>query len=337
MDSNYVGLKVAACAKTYYDSRRTDEDNGASKVIWNYNTAGIFDSGFRLRGLPEFSAVAQKEKRNGNVKGNLIDCSTFAGLVLRGIDYENSPYALLTGDTWNPSDEHRGIRVLTERFGGQWKQTALDSQPAGFRDIGYSGCSTIRSAADLGAFFSKNSEIIYDSERDGKLKKITDGDKCIGFSADDGENVLNRILPGDLLFWSKYGWHAEGKNVALENFGISIKNGKAADGDAFSVTVKGEAVTCNVRAADKTLSFNVDGAVFKKMFPNDGEYVFSYGFKQKDRFRAISHIAIAAEDVQYYYEATSLKYTLYRRSLFPTELTPKGTFGDICLIIRPKY
>lgn len=338
MDKDYTGFKVAACARTYYDSRRTDEPDDGSKVVWNYNTAGIFDSkkGFRLRGIPELSATPQKEKRLGEVKGNLIDCSTFAGLVLRGIDYAHSPYALNSGDTWNPSDAKTGIRALTENYGSEWKNTELDCQPVGFSDIGYSGSSTIRSAADLADYYFKHGEIIYDSERDGEVKKVTENNAVIGFAANSGENIMEKLLPGDLLFWSKYGWHMNDKNVELSNFGITLDSGKPAAGDKLTVFVEDEKISCKIES-DSSLEFSINNDTFLSLRPIDGSYTFVYDFKRLNRYRAISHIAIASENTQYYYEATTLKYTLYRRNFLPTELTPNGTFLDLCLVIRPKY
>ena len=53
----------------------------------------------------------------------VIDCSTFVGLVLRGIDYLSSPYYGTTATTCNPRD----IKCKT---GTTWAETYLDLQEA---------------------------------------------------------------------------------------------------------------------------------------------------------------------------------------------------------------
>lgn len=160
-ENGYYGLEVEKCAATYLLARITGKDKFA------YHTINVFSPSLAVR-YGEYGR---------------IDCSSFVGLCLRGITYENSPYASHTDSdaTWTPSTE------LASMYGTNgWEYKELDMQKEGvYNDIGISGYSTIRSAADLGRFFYKCGNVLYDSNEDGTLSSVSG---------------LN-LQAGDLVFW----------------------------------------------------------------------------------------------------------------------------------------
>lgn len=160
-ENGYYGLEVEKCAATYLLARITGKDKFA------YHTYNIFSPSLAVR-YGEYGR---------------IDCSAFVGLCLRGITYENSPYASHSDSdaVWTPSSE------LVSMYGTNgWEYKELDMQKEGvYNDIGISGYSTIRSAADLGRFFYKCGNVLYDSSEDGTLSSVS------GLS----------LQAGDLVFW----------------------------------------------------------------------------------------------------------------------------------------
>ena len=338
VDNGYIGNEVAAVARSYVDTRYLT----TGRVTWNYSQNTLFDasSSARRKGLPEDYAPAQA----GRGKGNLIDCSTFVGLVLRGIDYANSPYAVTgASDTWNPSHGTYGIRARAARQNAPtWAQKILDYQPAGvFSDIGYADASTIRTAADLAEFYYKTGEIIYDSKRDGALQAYpanATGSSMKGFAlaSTPNENLIEKILPGDIIFWAKKSWFLDDASISASLFGISV-TGSPQKGDKITVVVRNGAIESSSIESSTATAVTIDAAKFLAQRSTAGTYTFTYDMRQRYRFRHVSHIAIAAENPAYCYEATTLKETLYYRKLLGTTNTPAGIFGTICFILRPDY
>lgn len=199
-ENGYYGIRAVKCAASYLAARVLGTDKFA------YRTETIFSPSLLVRD-------------NGYGR---IDCSTFVGLCLRGITYENSPYAKYKdtgttgadedtdedgsesdvtdadaidtgaegGDTWTPSTD------LPSMYGTDgWEFRELDCQKDGlFNDIGLTGYSTIRSAADLGQYFYKHGRVLYDVRAHGVI-----GEEESSFGA---VSELE-MRPGDLVFWSR--------------------------------------------------------------------------------------------------------------------------------------
>lgn len=169
----YYGNRAAKIAATYHLARLLGEDT------FNYSQTGnIFSN----------NTSATKTVRNADGLGQ-IDCSSLVSLVLRGITYDKSPYALHKGAnaTWNPSKELSGM------YGEDgWEFTILDKQPEGFfNNLGISGYSSVKSAADIGEYFYKYGYVIFDSKVDGEM------------TAAKAVEMQSKLEPGDLLFWAK--------------------------------------------------------------------------------------------------------------------------------------
>lgn len=165
------GNRAAQIASTYQLARALGHDG------FEYSTNSLFS---------EDTAGDGYTVRNANGKG-VMDCSTFVGLCLRGIPYENSPFAIYneSNEVWWPADE------LESMYGTEgWEFRDLDKQPAGkYNNIGISGYSSVRLAADYGEYFSNNGQVLFDADVNGTP------------TADLWKTL--ELQPGDLLFWSK--------------------------------------------------------------------------------------------------------------------------------------
>ena len=115
-----------------------------------------------------------------------LDCSGFIGLVLRGIDYNSSPFAKNAGNanvTCSPSI----VSDLCEKSPYLWADKYLDKQTDNsFSDLGISGYRSIRNAAQLGEYFYSKGCTLYEYEPNNSPSTIPNGLKA-----------------GDLIFWSK--------------------------------------------------------------------------------------------------------------------------------------
>ena len=171
LNNGYYGNRAAQVAASYHLARVL----GNETFVYD-QSGGVFSN--------SASSIKTIRDEDGLAK---IDCSGFIGLVLRGIEYENSPFAVHKGSnaTWNPSEE------LIDMYGtGVWVHKWLDKQPEGiFSNLGIPGYSSIRNAADLGEYFYKYGYVIFDARIDGEP------------TADLRDN----LQPGDILFWSKPG------------------------------------------------------------------------------------------------------------------------------------
>lgn len=168
LNNGYYGSRAAKVAATYHLARTLETET----FVYD-QTGGVFTN--------TTSSNKRLRDENGHAR---IDCSTFVSLVLRGIPYENSPFVSHKGAnaTWDPSQE------LEDIYGTEvWVHKWLDKQPEGiYSNIGISGYSSIRLAADLGEYFYKYGYVIFDARTDGEPT----------------ENLKNQLRPGDLLFWS---------------------------------------------------------------------------------------------------------------------------------------
>lgn len=185
LENGYYGVRAANVAATYLAARVTGQDKFA------YRTYAIFSAG---------NNPPVREGAYGR-----IDCSTFIGLCLRGITYENSPYAKHTEEniTWTPSTE------LASMYGTDgWEFTCFDKQPSGlFNDIGITGYSTLRLAADIGQFFYKNGYVLWDQSQ-GTLTAMPEG-----------------LQPGDLIFWANSDNKAvQGRFMSISHVGMVAEN-----------------------------------------------------------------------------------------------------------------
>lgn len=232
-ENGYYGLRAVKCASSYLLARVLGTDK------------------FAYRNTTLFGYTAEPSRplvRDGEY--GRIDCSTYVGLCLRGIPYENSPYAAHkeANAQWEPSQELSGM------YGTEgWEFRELDAQHAGvFNNVGISGCSSIRYAADFGRYFYKYGRVLYDQSVEGA---ITD------------HSVIG-LQPGDLVFWD------------------------TSDG-------------------------NSDG-----------------------RFKSISHVAMVAEDVNYYYQVTGSTDQFDQNVVFYTEFAEADTAhpnSSLVLAVRPDY
>ncbi len=201
LDNGYWGNKVAQIAMTYQLSRVLGEDSFAYAQSNVFSSLGILakDSS----GAGRRSRADAYKVRNSAGRG-IIDCSAFAGLVLRGIPYERSPYPLhrATMENWKPWKE------MPAMYGTSgWEYTDLDRQAEGkYTDLGFQGYSTIRTAADLAKYFYTRSRIVFDARTDGNSYP----------------ELYNRMKPGDLIFWAKHTASANQKKrfLSISHVGI---------------------------------------------------------------------------------------------------------------------
>lgn len=139
-------------------------------------------------GAVDFKYSQQGGVFNNNITNSdgycVIDCSGFIGLVLRGIDFNNSPFKGATG-TANKSFLSSNLATLCNNSEYVWSDSYLDKQvDPSFKDIGVSGYYSIRTAADIAEYYY-----------------------CQGCSIHEYEvsptTVPDDLMPGDLLFWAK--------------------------------------------------------------------------------------------------------------------------------------
>ena len=224
IDNGYCGNLAAQVAASYHYVRKMGKDE-FNYVQYNNNV-------FNVRGINGNDNDLTAQVRDHNGRG-LIDCSSYIGLVLRGIDYNNSPFAKYGGVGqgeihWKPSDEFdkTGKTGLKDMYGkGNWIFKILDQQPPGvWRNFGFVKeevdgkkvyYSTPRGAGSIGEFFYKYGQVIYERALDGTgglAQNLNSNDKVDKLN-DIGKEVLKSLRPGDLIFMSKYGedWNKEGK------------------------------------------------------------------------------------------------------------------------------
>lgn len=351
IDNQLVGPIVAQCAATYQYAKLfkgEDADDESDSYIYS-NTSPFFKST-----NPAYKGKYMVRDSAGNAR---IDCSTFVGMVLRGITYDKSPYAKFTqaNAEWVPSTE------LPEMYGTEgWEFRELDRQPEGvYNDFGFHGYSSVRTAADQAKFLETTGYAVYDvgwnidnlwydSANDAGLSNV------IQWNPDDKtswvkykEQYLCEMLqPGDILFWSKRSWFLNGKSSTLSRYGITY-TGIPHVGDSITVTYDGRTVTYE-SDTESQLQITLTAATFRSAVNNAaGTYVFSFDWRQADRYRKISHVAIMSEKLDRYWQVTTASGDAYDKGDEQDETTQSGGvmysklkpyhMRYLCLIIRPNY
>ena len=184
-NSKSIQNEVVEVAASYYDARKTGED------IFEYDSSDN----------PFSSDATVRNKENNKAK---IDCSTYIGLVLRGIPYDASPYANKKVYTWNRS---AGLDEIYENHKDKiasWSFKIIDKQPKYiFTDIGYTNCTSLKYAADFAEFFYKYSYVVFDRKMKAFLsdRQATIPNESI-LKEEELTSLKEIIQPGDLLFWS---------------------------------------------------------------------------------------------------------------------------------------
>lgn len=169
--NGFEGILAARVAASYALAVR----NGTDNIIHvSSGSLPFMDVNFK-----EVIAAGGLRVRDENGAG-VTDCSNFAGLVLRGIDYDRSfyPKHKAPNETWNPQEELRSMY-------GSWGLATLDKQaPGKYYDLGFERYSTIRLANDFANYFRDNAYVIYDAETDGEITS----------------DITNSLEPGDVVF-----------------------------------------------------------------------------------------------------------------------------------------
>lgn len=166
--SGFYGNQVADCARSYHLAKM----NGTAKFRYS-QSKGICGNG-----------VLTDE--NGRC---YMDCSTFLNLILRGIDFKNSPYYQAKNKS-NITLMSLGLDkyVLSEKCKESnyvWADIYLDMQTD--EELKYSfkqGYKSIRTAAEIAEYFYSQGYTLYEYST-------------------SPTTVPTNLLGGDLLFWAK--------------------------------------------------------------------------------------------------------------------------------------
>lgn len=160
--SSYYGYQVADVARSYHLARINGDASFKYSQNHNYFTGEITDE-------------------NGDC---LLDCSSFIGLILRGVEYKDSPFNGATG-TKNKTFSKLSIPDMYKSSPYVWADAYLDRQlDSSYRDIGYTGYYSIRRASDIAEYFYSKGCTLYE------------------YSISP-TSIPKGLMPGDLLFWSK--------------------------------------------------------------------------------------------------------------------------------------
>lgn len=190
LDNGYCGNLAAQTAASYH----------FAKVIGNdvFDYVQYTDNVFNVRQDPNNVNYLSARVRDEYGRG-LLDCSSYIGLVLRGIKYDNSPFKLYkdADARWYPAAATGGLLDMYGNAG--WEFKILDKQPEGeWRNFGFEGYSTPRKAGHIAEFFYKYGWVLYDIDRDGSIIDDT------GNLNELGEKVSKMLCPGDIIFMSNY-------------------------------------------------------------------------------------------------------------------------------------
>jgi hypothetical protein len=176
LDNGFIGNMVAREASSYHYAQLTGTED------FDYNDyKNVVNTAINTAIPKKYSACVRDEYGRA-----VLDCSSFVGLVLRGIPYKNSPFITHTGawERWVPFDELKGM------YGSEgWEFRVIDNQPAGeYKNMGFEGYSSLRGAGHFAEFFYKYGYVVYDFTRDGKAT----------------EELKNIVKPGDIIFFSYF-------------------------------------------------------------------------------------------------------------------------------------
>jgi predicted nucleic acid-binding Zn-ribbon protein len=179
-DPEYVA-EFLDVARSYYKARY----NGHGEPTFIYNTGNtIFDYDYEIN--------EEEEKF-----GNSIDCSTFVGLILRGLSIKNSPYAHLVDSTQEGEEEEEdngndeGYHDEYDEFGenGTWDPTSIN--------------------ADVNCPWAVNlMEWSLPKVSGGEPKPIRTASQIAQWMCERGLNIpvdptFSNLEPGDIIFWAK--------------------------------------------------------------------------------------------------------------------------------------
>lgn len=162
---NYIyGIQASNVAKSYYNARKLGVE---FKYTQSHSclTDGVLTD------------------ENGYC---LFDCSTFIGLVLRGIEFKDSPYYHVYGQ---PNRTLGSLNVdldfipnLAKRSEYDWAFTSFDKQKGDdFNNLKVHGYRSLRTASHLAEYFYQCGQVLYENP----------------------SSVPYDLLPGDLVFWAK--------------------------------------------------------------------------------------------------------------------------------------
>ena len=233
-NNGLVGNLVAQTAASYFYASQT-YNNGIKNEknkLFCYSNTNIFSQMKNIGQQPVTDP-------NGRFK---IDCSTFVGLVVRGLAYQDSPYYKTTQGKrqanvfWDPTnifnDGYTALKssqkwlfsldnFQTEKGSDLNKQIAANCTDIG-RGFNY---KSLRTAADLAYYFAANGYIVYNGSKqsitasaDTKYPNIKNGDKLTP--------LCNSLQPGDLIFWAKPGASETQKSrfYSISHVGVVAEN-----------------------------------------------------------------------------------------------------------------
>lgn len=178
-----MGIQVADVARSYHLARMTGEASFQYDQYKNPFNGYVTDS-------------------NGNCG---LDCSGFTALVIRGIDYEHSPFKGSTGAI-NKTIDPSIIATLCEESNYKWADKNLDRQTDPIlKDTGVPGYRSVRNAAQIAQYYYDKGFTLYKYEKGASPTSIPEG-----------------LCPGDLVFWSKEAGNEEQKSrfMSITHVGI---------------------------------------------------------------------------------------------------------------------
>lgn len=227
LDNGFYGVLASRCAATY----RAAVVKGTDTFDYNDDT-NVFNTTINDKVPGKYSAAVRDAHGRA-----VLDCSSYIGLVLRGIPYNKSPFITHTqpNDRWVPSEEMV--------YGNEgWEFPVIDKQPeTEYRKTGFDGFSSLRGARHQAEFFYKYGYVVYDRERDGLPT----------------EALQDLVKPGDLLFWSYVdedgNYDQEKVSKATNNFRAIHHVGMVTERTNYYFHVTGD--TDNV-SNEETVSFS---------------------------------------------------------------------------------
>lgn len=120
-----------------------------------------------------------------------LDCSSFVGLVLRGIEFKDTPYWKAKGEPFRHLSDYglskKVIYDLCQSSKHTWANKYLDLQTdSSLRNIGVCNHYSIRNAAQIAEYYYNNGKVLYDFK-------------------ESPTTTPGGLKPGDLIFWAKDG------------------------------------------------------------------------------------------------------------------------------------
>ena len=156
----------------------------AAMSFWNAKASGTiaFDYQDGYGPIKPTNSDGTGKLSNANGAG-VMDCSSYMGLVLRGMDYLSSPFAQITGanQSYRPQDITASTAAWAEQYFDMQPETADITYTADKYKTGDGQCRII-SASDMAAYYARMALTFWPGERDAKP-----GDICFFYKAlEDG-------------------------------------------------------------------------------------------------------------------------------------------------------